>query len=59
MPRKTPAPRPNAGSSFLVFLSVRVKQRELLDSGKRATPETRGFASTDPMPRQFRIRLRI
>jgi hypothetical protein len=57
MPRKTPALRPNAGSSFLVFLSVRVKQRELLDSGKHATPETQVFASTDPMPSIFWLRI--
>src|SRR6266481_3433288 len=58
-PRKTPAPHPTAGTSFPVFLSVRAEQRESLDSGKRATPETQEFASTDPIPKQLRIRLLI
>src|SRR5260221_12980065 len=59
MSRKNPAPHPIAGTSFPVFLSVRAEQRESLGSGKRADPETQGSASTDPMPRQLRIRLRI
>src|SRR5260221_5723749 len=58
MPRKTPAPHPTAGTSFPVFLSVRAAQRKSLDSGKRATPETQEFASTDPIPRQLRNQLR-
>src|SRR4029077_5453119 len=49
-PRKTPAPHPTAGTSFPAFLSVRVVQRESLDSGKRAASETQESASTDPIP---------
>lgn len=58
MPRKTPAPRPTAGSGFRVFLSVRAGQRESIDSGKRASRETQEFSSTDPIPKQFRNLLR-
>jgi len=53
-PGKILALRPVAGTDFLVVLSVRAVQPESLDSYKRASPDTREFASIDTMPNQLR-----
>jgi hypothetical protein len=55
--RKILAPHPTGGTNFPVVLSVRAVKLESLDSDKRASLDSREFASTVPMPKQLHSRL--
>jgi hypothetical protein len=56
-PRKILALRPTPGTNYPVVLSVRAVQPESLDSYKRASLDTREFASIDTVPKQLRNQL--